>query len=77
MCVCCLVTQAQHGAGLAAAVALLRPVSSQPGSAPTRSALPGDAAPRAARLRLSEAAAELAEVSRRRVVFLCGDDEMR
>lgn len=55
--------QLQRGAGLAAAVALLRPVSSQPASPETRSALSGDAPPAAAGVRLPAAAAELSEVS--------------
>lgn len=40
--------QVQHGAGLAAAVALLRPVSSQPASPEARSAISGVEAQRAA-----------------------------
>ena len=60
---CCLsITQAQHGAGLAAAVALLRPVSSQPVSSEAHPALSGVAAQRAPLRRLSAAAAELSEV---------------
>lgn len=61
---CCLsITQAQHGAGLAAAVALLRPVSSQPVSSEAHPALSGVAAQRSPLRRLSAAAAELIEVS--------------
>jgi len=57
------ITQVQHGAGLAAAVALLRPVSSQPVSSQARSALPGVAPQRAPRHRLPAAPAKLPEVS--------------
>lgn len=48
---------------MAAAVALLRPVSTQSGSSEARSAMCGVASQRAPRLRLSEADAELTEVS--------------
>lgn len=58
-----VVDQAQHGAGMAAVVALLRPVSTQSVPAEARSALSGVTPPRAARLRLSAADAELTEVS--------------
>lgn len=56
------VIQVQHRAGLAAAVAVLRPVSSQSVSSETHSAFSGDAAQRAPGLGLPAAAAELSEV---------------
>lgn len=61
----CLFLQVQHGAGLAAAVALLRPLCSQPASPQIYYALPGLEGARAAGLRLSAAAAELAQVRAR------------
>ena len=57
------ITQVQRGAGLAAAVARLRPVSSQPVSSQAHSAISRVAPQRAPRRRLSAASAELSEVS--------------
>lgn len=57
-----LCLQVQHRAGLAAAVAVLRPVPAQPGPPETRPEVCGVPAQRAAGLRLSAAAAELAQV---------------
>ena len=61
-CPPCLCVQVEHRAGLAAAVALLRPVSSQPVSAETHSAISGVSRQRAPRRRLPAASAELLEV---------------
>lgn len=60
--VCCLTHQAQHGARMAAAVALLWPISTQSAPSEARSSVRGVTSQRAPRLRLSEADAELAEV---------------
>lgn len=60
---CCPIFQAQHGAGMAATVAVLWPVSTQSVSSEAHSSVSGVAPPRAARLGLSAADAELAEVS--------------
>lgn len=55
-------SQVQHRAGLAAAMALLWPVSSQPGSSEARSEISGVTAQRDPGFRLSAANAELSEV---------------
>lgn len=55
--------QVQHGAGLAAAVALLRDVPPLPGPSEAHSEVPGVAAQRGPGPRLPAAAAELPQVS--------------
>ena len=57
------VTQVQPGAGLAAAVAVLRPVPPRTPALQTRPALPGVPRATAAGRRLSEEAAELPKVT--------------